>query len=79
MRSAITIGVAIGTTTFFLFAVAWVIAWILTIHEEKRASAARSAGSTPIAPQDDRQPNCRTRVPETDRRILAASGTPRVS
>jgi hypothetical protein len=47
ITSAITIGVAIGTTTFFLFAVAWVIAWILTIHEEKRAYAARSAGTTP--------------------------------
>lgn len=34
MRSAITVGVAIGTTSFFLFALAWVIAWIVTIQEE---------------------------------------------
>lgn len=35
IRSTIVWGVSIGTTSFVLFAIAWIAAWVITVREEK--------------------------------------------
>ena len=49
MTGAITVGVAIGTSSFLLFAVAWVVAWIFTVREQDDPVQAPDPAASPAS------------------------------
>lgn len=46
LKSTVVWGVSIGTTSFVLFAIAWVAAWIITIREDNQVNPGAAEATT---------------------------------